>query len=74
MIVDGGEALRAFRVMRSHVVQLAVTMGNEGSGRQLFSLCIPPLASARRNAIIDPISTPLQALECNAMTFSESPR
>lgn len=41
MIVDGGKTLRAFRVMRAHVVQLAVAMGDEGSGRHLFSLCDP---------------------------------
>jgi hypothetical protein len=39
VIVDGSEALRAFRVMRPHIVQLAVAMGDEGSGRHLFSLC-----------------------------------
>ena len=39
VIVDGCEALRTFRVMRTHVVQLAVTMGDDGSGRHLFSLC-----------------------------------
>ena len=39
VVIDGGETLRAFRVMRTHVVQLAVTMGDDGSGRHLFSLC-----------------------------------
>jgi hypothetical protein len=60
--------------MRTHVVQLAVTMGDEGSGRQLLSLCVPSRRSARRNAIIDPINAPLQALECYAMIFSGNPR
>ena len=41
VIVDGGQTLRAFRVMRPHVVQLAVAMGDEGSGGHLFSLYGP---------------------------------
>jgi hypothetical protein len=41
VIVDGRKTLRTFRVMRTHVVQLAVAMGDEGSGRHLFSLCEP---------------------------------
>jgi len=32
VIIDGRQTLRAFRVMRPHVVQLAVAMGNESSG------------------------------------------
>ena len=42
VIVDGGETLRAFRVMRTHVVQLAVAMGDKGS-TSLVSLCEPAL-------------------------------
>lgn len=39
VIVDGGKTLGALRVMRSHIMQLTVAMGDEGSGRHLFSLC-----------------------------------
>ena len=46
VIVDSGETLRAFRVMRTHVMQLAVAMGDKGSGRHLFSLCEPALEAA----------------------------
>jgi len=46
VIVDSRETLRAFRVMRTHVVQLAVAMGDEGSGCHLFSLCEPALEAA----------------------------
>ena len=46
VIVDSGETLRAFRVMRTHVMQLAVAMGDKGSGRHLFSLCEPALQAA----------------------------
>ncbi len=64
VVVDGGETLRAFRVMRTHVMQLAVAMGDEGSGRHLFSLSVPAhKGCARRNAIIVPLWTVLQALE-----------
>ena len=38
VIIDGGQTLWAFRVMRTHVMQLAVAMGDEGSGCHLFSL------------------------------------
>jgi hypothetical protein len=49
VIIDGGQTLRAFRVMRTHVVQLAVTMGDDGSGRHLFSLC----DAAHKTALVD---------------------
>jgi len=38
VIVDGGQALRALRMMRTHVMQLAVTMGDEGGSRHSLSL------------------------------------
>ena len=41
VVIDGGKSLRAFWVMSPHVVQLTIAMGNEGSGRHLFSLCDP---------------------------------
>ena len=41
VIVDGGQTLRAFRMMRAHVVQLAVAVGDEGSGCHPFSLQEP---------------------------------
>lgn len=41
VIVDSGKTLRALGVMRTHIVQLTVTMGDKGSGRHLFSLCEP---------------------------------
>jgi hypothetical protein len=47
VIVDRRQALRAFRVMRTHVVQLAVAMGNDGSGCHLLSLSEPAHRSAR---------------------------
>jgi hypothetical protein len=49
--------------MRTHVVQLAVAMGDEGSGRHLFSLCEPALKRRTSNVIIVPIYRALQALE-----------
>ena len=45
VIVDGSQTLRAFRVMRTHIVQLAITMGNDGSGCHLFSLLVSLLVS-----------------------------
>jgi hypothetical protein len=47
VIADGGQTLWAFRVMRTHVVQLAITMRNKGSGRHLFSLFKTALQTAR---------------------------
>jgi hypothetical protein len=70
VIADGGKALRALRVMRTHVVQLAVAMGDEGCGRHLVSLCGPAPAGAFQNAIIVPIHALLQALEWLPSTFS----
>ena len=46
VIVDGSQTLRAFRMMRTHIMQLAVAMGDEGSGCHLFSLCEPALEAA----------------------------
>ena len=46
VVIDGSKALRAFRVMRAHVMQLAVAVGDEGSGCHLFSLCEPALEAA----------------------------
>ena len=64
MVIDRGQTLRTLRVMRAHVVQLAVAMGNEGSGGHLFSLCEAAHGiGARRFVIIDPFCKPLQALE-----------
>jgi hypothetical protein len=39
MVIDRCQTLRTFRVMRAHIMQLAVAMGDEGSGCHLFSLC-----------------------------------
>ena len=46
VIADSGQTLRAFRVMRTHVMQLAVAVGNKGSGRHLLSLCKPAHSAA----------------------------
>jgi MoxR-like ATPase len=63
VIVDGGQTLRAFRVMRTHVVQLAVAMGDEGSGRHLFSLCEPAHSAAHVEMSLSTQFGRLQALE-----------
>ena len=46
VIIDGSQTLRAFRMMRTHIMQQAVAMGDEGSGCHLFSLCEPALEAA----------------------------
>jgi hypothetical protein len=51
VIIDGGKTLRTFRVMRPHIMQLTVAMGDESSGGHLFSfsLCDP----AHRAALVE---------------------
>jgi hypothetical protein len=41
MVTDRREALGTLRVMRSHIMQLAIAMGNKSGGGHLFSLCSP---------------------------------
>lgn len=48
VIIDGCQALRTFRVMRTHIVQLAITMGNDGSGCHLFSLLVSLCETAHK--------------------------
>ena len=75
MIIDGGKTLRTLRVMRTHIVQLTVAMGDEGSGCHLFSFSLRTgaLGGARRNAIIVPFPQPLQALESDLTAFTKTP-
>jgi hypothetical protein len=57
VIADRGEALRSFRMIGTHVVQLAVAVGDEGSGGH----CFLSVADARQQGLGNPREIELSA-------------